>query len=208
MLTAVGLNAENAAPSISRRREFSVSKRHRPCPGWRGVRCPQRPPECRRAEGANKCLVLGRPRGEGVWSGCGHGRQAKCWYPTGATAEGTGQWVTKSCWDARRCPTAFPPVAIQGSGRDAAVNVQCLLRGAGGKDGVTCGGNGESSVSPQPAGPRCAPGWGRAGSVLVQGPFRGAEETGCDSCPNPRIRKKKPFLSAETHASNFNFPDD
>lgn len=57
---------------------------------------------------------------------------------------------------------------------------------------------------PRGAGPRCA----RAGGRRAEALYRGAEERGCDSCPNPRIRKKKPFLSAETHASNFNFPDD
>lgn len=82
---------------------------------------------------------------------------------------------------------------------------------AGGKDGVTRGGNEESPVSP-PSLTLPVPGVPRAGGVRgsgpAQGPFRGAEQTGCDSCPNPRIGKKKPFLSAETHASNFNFPDD
>lgn len=58
---------------------------------------------------------------------------------------------------------------------------------------------------PVPYEPRSVP---RSPRSLTPGSFGGAEQRGCDSCPSPRIGKKKPFLSAETHASNFNFPDD
>lgn len=81
MLTAVGLNAASATPPISRRREFSVSKQHRPRPGCprvpqgarllaraqEGVRCPQRPPECRRAEEADTGLAPGPKAAGRVW---------------------------------------------------------------------------------------------------------------------------------------------
>lgn len=69
---------------------------------------------------------------EDVGSRCGHGRQ-NADVPPHLLPMIREHWEAKSCWDARCCPTAFPCVAIHGSGRDTTANVRCLLWGAGGE---------------------------------------------------------------------------
>lgn len=156
-----------------------------------GVRCPQRPPECPRAERANAGL------GVGSGCGCGHGRHSADATPAplpNVRDTGNQELLRRSaCRDTGERSRYDRLVFTAGGGRER----WCEGRRRWGERALC-------HPVPQPPVPAVP----RAGGGPAQGPFRGAQETGCDSCPNPRIGKKKPFLSAETHASNFNFPDD
>lgn len=221
MLTAVGLNAASTAPPLSRRRE--PSKRPRPCPGCprvpqgacllaraqeRGPVSPAPPRVPQRRESKYGPCPGAESGGRGC--GCGDGWQAKCRCPPGPAAVGTGTVGGQERLGRAVLPDSLS--ACRDTREMSRYGCECLVFSAGGREGKTVWDAEEMGRAlchpPQPAGPPCAPGGGREGSGPVQRPFWGAEETGCDSCPNPRIGKKKPFLSAETHASNFNFPDD
>lgn len=199
MLTGVGLNAESVAPPISRRRELSFSTRDRPCPGCPTIpqgtpgcprmpqgarllsrarerlRCPQAPPRVpqSRESKSGPCPGPESHGGSRVWGvGMGMACRQNADAPLDPVPKVRGQWEPRSAGTHGAARQPFRVSRYKGAVAIRPRMFSVYWGGAGGKDGVTCGGNEESPVSP-PSLSLLLPGVPRAGGVRAAALHRG-----------------------------------